>query len=108
VARFTVPPGAGYHLIIEEPGERWLEVRIESPGPPATERIELSDVDEATRPLRLTPGPDGRWARATGPAPTRARPTILIWRVGRPGEAAEPPEEIDPELRKRLEALGYL
>jgi arylsulfatase A-like enzyme len=108
VARFTVPPGAGYHLIIEDPGERWLEVRIESPGPPATERIELSDVDEATRPLRLTPGPDGRWARATGPAPTRARPTILIWRVGRPGEAAEPPEEIDPELRKRLEALGYL
>lgn len=109
-ARFQVPPATAFTVSIENLQSPMLQVDLLSTGdgrqPPFQDRFSFA-IDALEEPARLAF--DGsRWrqveASAGGDFPT----AIRIWWQGESGIHSPQPVEMDPELRKELQALGYL
>jgi len=102
-AGFEVPPGGRFHLLFEHLGEPRFELEAAAAGGGA--RVVI-DVEAADLPAtwRWT---GSAWEVERGETPATAAGVTVGWiRAAAAGEAV--PYEEDPELRRQLEALGYL
>jgi len=102
-AEFSVPPGRQLRLLFEHVGEPRFELRA-APGRGGAGRLAV-DLDTVSLPAGY------RWtgaAWATDPGDEVAAVSVnLGWRHGG-GLDDVPPAARDPELRRQLQALGYL
>ena len=102
VADFSIAPGRRFDVLFEEVGEPRFELaafRGEADG-----QVVTIDLETMTLPLVLR-WTGSRWV--TGPGAGDDARVTLEWHL-RSGLEDAVPFEQDPELRRQLEALGYL
>ncbi len=101
-ASFSLPPGRRFHLLFEHVGEPRFELEASASAGTAARRLAI-DLDTLALPAGF------RWTgEAWQPAPPGAVPGVTLdWHLGAGIEGAAPFEQ-DAELRRQLEALGYL
>ncbi len=100
-ASFSVPPGQRFHLLFEHVGEPRFE--LEAAGAEGGEARLAIDLEQITLPATFRWTGSAWRSEAAGAVPG----VTIEWRrsAGLEGTA---PFESDPELRRQLEALGYL
>ncbi len=103
-ASFSVPPGQRFELLFEHVDEPRFELEATPPGGGPAHRQEV-DLDAMTLPVTFQWTGSG-WQIAAGASPPATGVTLEWHRGAELGGA--PPFEQDPELRRQLEALGYL
>ncbi len=103
-AELSVPPGRRFHLLFEQVGEPRLRLEAAS-GTGDAAQVEI-DLDAVELPVTFR-WVGSRWVEeAVGGSDTGTSIT-LEWRL-RSGIEGGVPFEQNPELRRQLEALGYL
>ncbi|MEE4273958.1 MAG: sulfatase [Thermoanaerobaculales bacterium] len=108
-ATLDMPPGADFTVFLQDTKAKDFTVRFHTPDGNDLPPWEGSFNDSQLGPGRIAWFTDGAWHNGEfGPEIDDGDVILMVLPDRSAPTAFETPEDLDPELRKQLEALGYL